>query len=143
MSKKVIALKREKGFTMIEVMFSISFLAIALLAVAGAPSSFATLRRVTHETQIAVIGARQQLEIVRGTNFDQIENFNDLNFQIDLDGDGIQDLNLQENDADQNVGNIQVTRVGPAGLLLVQVTISWRGVTGDRNYQLEAMISDR
>ena len=138
----------EGGFTLVEVLFAAFVLVVATLGVAASTTTFASLRRLNEETQIASTAARQQLDLVRAAQFSQVlGTFSNLNFQIDLNGDGANDLRPQAGDPDGNAGRITITQVGPASdpasLLQVNVTIDWRGLSGNRRYQMGTLISNR
>lgn len=138
----------QSGFSLLEVMFALPIFLVAVLGVAASSATFANIRRFNEEKQIAIVAARQQLDAIRGTAFNQIiATFNDLNFQVNLNGDAANDLRPQQGDGDGNVGRVVVTQAGPAGnagsLLQVEVTIAWRGVLGNRQYQIGTLIANR
>lgn len=136
------------GFSLVEVMFAMTVIAVALMGSVALTATFSQVRRVTEESQIAATGARQMLDTVRGATFSSVySTYNNYNFQINLNGDAVNDLKAQAADSDNNVGKVTITQVGPAGytssLLKVDVTVAWNGILGNRSYQVSTYVSNR
>lgn len=118
------------GFTLLEVLIAAVVLAIALFGLVGAFAHCAWLNANSKETTIAINAARREMDIVRGTFFNTILT----TYAAPNDNFVVEGLLPVPGDPDGQCGKITCTSAG--AVITITITVSWRGVAGDRGVTL-------
>ena len=150
---------RKGGFSLIEVMVSMTMIVVGLMALASASSTTSLLRKRNLEEDRVFQGMVDQLEWVRGELFADTPFYDNVRaamaagqphqqgFRLDSDGDGIQDLSFSAGDQATPVLNVTVQApIAPADsddLLVVQIDAQWYGIGGNRTRTLGCLVANR
>ncbi|MBI5366827.1 MAG: prepilin-type N-terminal cleavage/methylation domain-containing protein [Planctomycetes bacterium] len=119
-----------RGFTLLEALLACIVIVIALLGLAATLSYISRSDMSAQETSDALNAARAEIETLRATSFAQLAALANTEFAVT----GLRGLNP--------TGTIQVNTVNPA-LYDVTVTVSWRGVMGERSLNLRTQIAEQ
>ncbi len=116
--------KRQKAFTLVEVLISLVILAIALLALAGVVMSTTMLLSHTIDSEEAVNVAIEKLEELEG----ELENNGTLEAGSDVTSDDKfhRSWTVTETSNDKNV----------------VLTVEWDGIIGSKSVEMKRTISD-
>lgn len=118
------------GFTLFEVMVAALVIAVALMGLAASMALAARHDMSTLETTEALNAARTEIEVLRATPFGALAARNDTGFTVyGLRGQG-------------PAGRIAVKSLSTS-LADATVTVSWRGVFGDRSITLHTLIANQ
>lgn len=115
--------RRRAGMTLVEVIFAIGILGVAVIGILATMLLTIRHREAARETEIASNAAEERLETVRGTIFADIQTTFGSSFF------GVTGLNAHPTNAGGAQGSTTVTAVA-ANLLEIQVTIEWPASTG-------------
>jgi len=148
-----------RGFSLIEVMVSMTMLVVGLMALASAASTTSLLRKRNLQEDLVFQGLVDRLEWVRGELFADTPFYDNVQaalvaggsyqqaFRLDTDGDGVQDLSFVAGDQATPILNVTVEApaapADPGDVLVVQVGASWYGVGGDRTNSISSLVANR
>ncbi|MFG0318854.1 MAG: prepilin-type N-terminal cleavage/methylation domain-containing protein [Planctomycetota bacterium JB042] len=149
---------RASGFSLVEVMITMTVAVVGLLAVASATTSTSLLRKRGAEEGAVFAAMVGRLEWVRSQLYSD-SAFHDASmtaiaageahvqpFLVDADGDGIQDLSGTKEMAATPILEVTVTEDGahdPDDLVRVSLTATWYGIGGVRTRNLDAFVANR
>lgn len=149
----------ESGFSLVEVMVTMTVLVVGLLAVASAATSTSLLRKRGMEETAVVSAMVGRLEWVRGELYSDSdlhaaaieslalgEPYTQL-FTIDTDGDGVQDLSAAPDDNETPILRVTVREtdagLDPSIMVQVDVDATWYGVGGTRTRTVSSLVANR
>ncbi len=149
---------RISGFSLVEVMITMSVVVVGLLAVATAAHSTSLLRKRGAEEGAVFAAMVGRLEWVRSQLYSD-SAFHDASmaalaaggahvqsFLVDADGDGIQDLGGTKQNAAAPILEVTVAEDGTHDrddLVRVSIAATWYGVGGVRTRSLDAVVANR
>ena len=130
-------LNRSAGFTIIEVLIAAVVLSIALFGLVASFAHCAWLNSNSWESTVAINGARNEMDVVRGTYFNTILS----TYAAPNNNFAVPGLNPVPGDPDGLPGQIVCSQAG--AVITITVTVTWRGVAGDRSVTLTTYAVNR
>lgn len=115
--------RRRAGMSLVEVIFAVGILGIAIIGIMATMLATIRHREAARETEVASNAAEERLEMIRGTTFADIPTTYH-NIPFDVTG-----LKVHPTNTGGCQGGTTVTTLA-ANLLEVQVTIEWPAATG-------------
>ncbi|PIP30647.1 hypothetical protein COZ22_03635 [bacterium (Candidatus Howlettbacteria) CG_4_10_14_3_um_filter_37_10] len=108
---------KSKGMTLIEVLIALTITCLLALSVLPLYSKATYINRLSNKKNIATNAALSKIEELRGTDFDDLDSFDDSNFAVsEINGTGTiyvsnKDWNgdLTINDEERDLKNIKIT----------------------------------
>ena len=150
---------RNAGFSFIEVMITTAVVVIGLLAVASSTATTSLLRKQGIQEDTVFYGLSSRMEWVRGQLFANTPLQNGVEqslaagpshvetFQLDVDGDGTQDVSFTAGDQNTPVISVTIEVPDPPGdpnvLLQATVTANWYGAGGNNTRSISSLIANR
>ena len=137
-------LRRRSGFSLLEVMVCLVILAIAIPAFLGAVAKNVQLEAMNNETHIALNSITRVIEDLYMLGYSQVD-FDNLPQTFEATGLGNDGrlVKLTDSAASTQVGRVTITENAQNTEKVVQVSITWRSITGsDRSMSLVAEVTD-
>ena len=135
---------RRSGFSLLEVMVCLVILSIAIPAFLGAVAQNVQLEAMNNESHIALNAINRVIEDVYMLGYSQV-TFDNLPQTFEATGlgnDGRQ-VKLINSATSTQVGQVTITENAQHSEKVIQVTITWRSITGgDRSMSLIAEVTD-
>ncbi|OIP25487.1 hypothetical protein AUK11_00225 [bacterium CG2_30_37_16] len=108
---------KSKGMTLIEVLIALTITCLLALSVLPLYSKATYINKLSNKKNIATNAALSKIEELRGTDFDDLDSFDDSNFAVsEINGTGTiyvsnKDWNgdLTINDEERDLKNIKIT----------------------------------
>ena len=128
---------RSGGISMIELMFALAILAVALLGIVGVLLQAIGTKDADREQQIAKTAATRQLEVIRTaaqTNYDTVVTTY-ANTSFDVAG-----LSNLSNQSKLGLGTVVIDSSN-SDLLDLTVAIAWTGIRGDSRYEIRTLLT--
>ena len=137
---------RQAGFLLVELMFGIIVLAVAIGTSVSLSLQHSRLRRMNEETNLAAIVCRNNLEDLRSVRFVDLPTLDGVGFDVPSVNGSPGGLRPVPGDADGLPGEFIVVVDQTSGgeiLYRVIVEVRWVGASGRRTIAFTSLFADR
>lgn len=130
-------MRGQKGVTIVELMFALGIIAIALLGIVGVLLHALSTKDADREQQIAKTAATRKLEEIRTA---ATANYDAVAAQYANSTFDVADLSNLSNATKLGLGTVFIDSSN-ANLLDIRILIGWTGVRGDSRYEIRSLIT--
>lgn len=123
---------RSRGFTLLEVVFTVGVLGLTLLTLVSLVLHVSRSAAEQRQTQLALRAAERRVETLRASGLGTAPP------AFDVDG-----LAPPGSDPDGRCGRIVAEPEGGSRLVPVTVRVDWQGVGGDRSIEIHCLLENR
>lgn len=132
--------------SLLELVLGMLLLLVAIGGAYGMSTQASRQRRVDDEQRQAFVTCRSQMDALRALAPAALPAQNGRRFPVDLDGDGINDLQAVAGTPGGLTGQIRIQTVSSSGgesLYRATLTVTWLGVSGLRTFSMQSLLSNR
>ena len=124
--------RTDQGFSLLEVMVSLSIIAIALMAIVSTVLHTIRMKESEKEQQIAKQAVTRKVEELKAGTFSTLfATYDGTTF-------GVADLVHTAGPTGQGLGTVEIDNTN-SELLDITVTVQWNGILGDGTYSLRTL----